>query len=194
MSLKVAAICEDHTNDQYIVRPVIQSLLGHLGKPKAQVTVVTSPRLHGFDDVMSQACELLERWGAVSDVVVFAVDTDCEDGIKRDKNKILALGNRLASCESNGEKAVALLAREEVETWALWGSRANLNSRWENVRDECHPKERYFNGLITDADRNRPDGGRARLMEMSLSGGWQSIRTGCPELSDFEVKMQEIIG
>jgi hypothetical protein len=193
MGVKAAVICEDHTNDQYIVRPLIAELLKHLGKPQANVRVVSSPRLHGFEDVVGQACALLERWGAASDIVIFAVDTDCDDGELHERNKILALGNALNQCTKHLENAVVVFARQEVEVWALWGVRGDLGTSWDEVRKECHPKETFFEPQVRQSERKRPDGGRTRLMQESLRSGWQSIRSRSPELAQLEEDVKAVL-
>ena len=64
----------------YVAGPVIKQLVGYLGRPQADVRVITSPRLKGIQSLMAQICEILKKYGPVSDMVIFVVDGDCEDG------------------------------------------------------------------------------------------------------------------
>ena len=191
MGFKVSVICEDHTLDQFVVRPVMAALLAYIGKPNAQVRVVTSPRIHGYEDLLRQVCELVDRWAIISDVVILAVDTDCEDGNTRPRNKPLSLANALRECERT-ENVVVVFARQEIEVWALWGIRSQLGVPWAEVLDDCDPKEAFFEPQVTDADRGRPDRGRTRLVASSLIAGWQSIKSGCEELAQLEIDIRSL--
>jgi hypothetical protein len=182
MGVKVAVVCEDPTLDRYIVRPIITRALAELGKPRATIKLVENPKMRGVQDVLSQACDVLDRYGGISSAVVFVVDMDCEDGEEGRPDKRARLRNVIERCQRHSDKAIALIAVQEVEVWALWGIRASLGSPWQTVRAECHPKEMYFEPQITSADQLTPDGGRTRLIDASLAGGWQSVTTGCPEL------------
>jgi hypothetical protein len=82
---------------------------------------------------------------------------------------------------------------KEVEVWALWGNRDALGAGWNDVRAHCHPKEAYFDPLITENDRARVDGGRTRLIRDSLGAGWQSLRMGCPELQHLEDQLRHAL-
>jgi len=56
MSLRVAVACEDHTHDQYVVKPVVEMLLGATGFQRAHVRVITDPRINGIEDLKANAC------------------------------------------------------------------------------------------------------------------------------------------
>ncbi len=75
--------------------------------------------------------------------------------------------------------------------WAVWGVRSLLGVSWSAVRAERDPKERFFDPQTTDADAKAPGKGRTRLIKESLSAGWASIASGCPELKDFEKSLRE---
>lgn len=183
MSFRVAVVCEDHTNDQYVVRRVLQALLASKGKPHADVKVITNPRSTGVEMMSRLACEYLDRYGGRSDVVVFVVDADCRgDGPTGRGGRLTSL---LRDCERHSDKALVVVARQEVEVWALWGIRSALGAQWDDVREERHPKERFFGPQLTDSDRRRPDGGRDRLITSALSSGFGSLASGCPELADL---------
>lgn len=62
MSLRVAVACEDHTHDQYVVRPVVETLLSAAGFPRAQVRVITDPRINGIEDLKANAGAIAERY------------------------------------------------------------------------------------------------------------------------------------
>src|SRR3982751_5465460 len=47
-----------------------ESLLACQGKPSAQVSLITSPRIQGHSQMKQRACDVLSRWSPVADVVV----------------------------------------------------------------------------------------------------------------------------
>ena len=179
--MKVVFVCEDPVNDQYLAGPVIKACLAALGKPRVQVAPVLNPRTRGFENLVDNACGILERYGPVARVVIFVIDTDCEDGREGRRNKALRMRNAVEKCEF-AERALVVAAVQELEVWALWGARASLGVSWDEVLAECDPKERFFDTLLTNADRTTPDGGRKRLVATSLSNGYGSLAAGCEEL------------
>lgn len=190
MSFRVFVVCEDHTLDQYVVVPIVKAMLSHLGKPKALVKVVTNPRLTGISHVESQFVELAERYSAIGDVVIFAVDRDALDGVDGRGDRAQAFETRRANLdEAVRGKVEVILAVEETEVWALWGSRADLGAAWSTVRAERDSKELYFDPQVTPADLRQPGGGRGRLVSQSLSNGWGSLVSGCPELKALEDRL-----
>src|SRR5262249_41704284 len=178
MTFRVAVLCEDHTNDQYILRPLMREILAHLGKPDARITVVSNPRICGFDSLLARACDVIERYAQLVDLILVCYDLDGQDGSPGRTDKHARVKNSLNNCPS--QKALTVGAEQEIEVWALWGSRAQLPP-WAEVRKEAHAKERYFDPLITSRDSIRADGGRSRLMEASLAAGITSLIRACPE-------------
>lgn len=191
MSFRLAVACEDHTKDQYIVKPILEALAGALGKRRAQVHVITSPKLNGIGSLKREACAIIRRYAPISDVVIFIVDADCDGGGGDGSEAGPRLQQALDHCD--GGKAIAIAALQEVEVWALWGVRASLGDAWAQVRAECHPKERYFEPQITSLDRQTVDGGRSRLIGASLSSGWRSLATGCPELAFLKDRIGGVV-
>lgn len=190
MSLRVTVACEDHTLDQYTACPVIKLLMTYLGRPQADVRVITSPRLKGIDSLIAQICPILARYGPISDLVIFAVDGDCKDGRDGRLDRLTRIRNLIQACESNSQKGVVVVARQELEVWALWGSRSRIRASWADVTEECDPKELYFEPLVTPGDLNVPGRGRQRLTGLSVAEGWASLSAGCPELKELEAEVR----
>lgn len=191
MSFKVSVLCENHTQDQYIIEPVIQAALVEIGKPHATVDVKSIPKdERGVDQLLERMCKHLTRWGGPSSAVIFIADADCRDGVGGREDRRRGMLARLEQCEKYQEKAIVVVAIQEAEVWALWGQRNNLGVSWPEVREECDPKERWFESLISND--LTPDGGRRSLMERSLAAGWQSLKTGCPELELLEADLRTL--
>jgi hypothetical protein len=186
--------CEDHTLDQYVACPVVKLLMTHLGRPQADVRVITSPRLKGLDTLIAQICAILERYGAIADLVIFVVDGDCDDGRDGKLDRVTRLRRLVQDCESNSEKGVVVVARQELEVWALWGSRSQISARWNDITSERDPKELYFEPLISSGDLKAPGRGRQRLTALSVAQGWKSLSAGCPELRDLEADVRTKLG
>lgn len=193
MSFRVAVVCEDHTLDQYVVRPVFTAMLADLGRPRAVVRVVTDPKLGGISDLRRELPSIVRRYSVISDLVVIALDADGEDG-SEGRNDRKASFETLVPTGTEGEKAEVVVAVQELEVWALWGVRSEILDAWAEVRGEVHPKEVYFDQFVTDADRRSPGRGRARLIDLSLASGWRSLATGCPELGVLEGAVRPRLG
>jgi hypothetical protein len=194
MSIRIMVACEDHTHDQYVAVPIIKLLMRHLGRPQADIKVITNPRLQGISNVLSLMCDILERYEKYSDLVIFVVDGDCEDGVDGRPDRLAKLRNKIESCENNPGNGLVVVARQEVEVWALWGSRSVIGDSWNTVTNERDPKERYFQPLLTTADARMPGGGRRRLTELTVATGWRSLAGGCPELRDLEREVKAKLG
>lgn len=122
-------------------------------------------------------------------------DLDGQDGRAGAGDRRAAFADRLAALPADVRaKTLVILAVQELEVWALWGSRAQIPDPWSLVRAERDPKERYFEPLLTDGDRMSLGRGRIRLVRLNLASGWQSLRDGCPELRDAEDEIKSRLG
>ncbi|MGQ0719565.1 MAG: hypothetical protein ACT4NP_20065 [Pseudonocardiales bacterium] len=193
MSLRVFVACEDHTHDQYILKPVLECLLASIGRARAQVKIITAPRMRGIDALKSNACSILTLYGPLSDAVIFAFDADGLDGKDGRRDRKSSFISLLKGCANHADKAIVVAARQELEVWALWGNRSNLTVSWQAVRSEQHPKELFFDTLTNTADWRKPGKGRSRLIQDSLSTGWQSLKQGCEELQELEEELVKLL-
>ena len=160
MSCRIHVICEDHTLDQYVVRPVVQAMAAAVGRPRARVKAVPTPPPRGIEAVL------------------------------RSNRRAALEVRRRALSEDVARKVVVLLARQELEVWAMWGARARLDAGWAAVRAERDPKDVYWPGLLETADATLPGRGRQRLIKESLDLGWASVCGGCPELAEATEEMR----
>jgi hypothetical protein len=193
VSFKVAVVCEDPTLDHFVVKPVVACALEYLGKPRARIEVVTNPHLTGISTMRAKACEILSRYSVVADMVVFVADADCEDGQQGRPDRRAQLIAAITGCDTGVNKAIAVVGVQEIEVWAVWGIRNELGVPWAAVREHCHPKEAFFQPAIKAVELIKPDRGRTRLIERSLSNGWVSIRAGCPELAALEAEAAALV-
>ena len=186
MTTKIAIVYEDHTNDRYLIEPLVAAAAKDVGKPSARISSITNPRVTGFSQLLKLLCSVVHRYYNTVDVIIVVFDVDCEDGSKGRSDKVKRVTDALKTCEVDTSSVVVLPAHQEVEVYALWDCRATLGVSWAQVRAECDPKERFFDHLLTPQDQMRADGGRVRLIRESLGPGWNSLKAGCPELVGFQ--------
>ena len=189
MSTRIAVVCEDPIYDQYIAKPVIEAAMQRIGKPHAVVKVITNPKTSGWDSLVASIPGALQLWGPASAAVVFVADADCNDGANGRPNRMIQLENAIQRAGSR-HCAVGVIAIQELEVWALWGSAGSIGKPWHAVRAECDPKDKFFNGLVPPSHLHLPDRGRKALVEQSLARGWQSLSEACGELQILEAGLR----
>lgn len=191
MSCRIFVVCEDHTLDEHVAVPVVEAMADAAGRPRAKVKIVHTPYPRGIGGVLKSFNGLCERYAVLGDLVVFALDADGLDGFdgRTDRRAVLE-ARRRALPDEVAAKVVVVLARQELEVWAMWGARARIPAGWSSVRDERDPKDVYWPRLIAPADATVPGKGRRRLVEETLALGWASVCEGCPELAEATEEMR----
>ena len=161
MSFRVLVVPEDPTWNGYILIPLVKTLLAAAGKPAAKVTLLTNPRLRGYDQALRAIQdELPDRYGFF-DLWLFFPDAD------------RARADAMRNLESDlGTRRVALLccpAQPEVEIYACVAFRDDLPETWEDARTHTRMKEEIFKPLLARCgDPRRPSGGRDLMIGASL--------------------------
>lgn len=178
--MNVLVIPEDFRKDQYILKPIIQAMLAACGRPHARVEVCKDPVLGGVEAALrwEYIREILDRYRGMVDLFVLCVD---RDGVVRRKQ-------RLDELEANGAAELlpdrVLLAEnawQELEVWALAGHDMPAEWSWREIRQEIHPKERYYIPFAQMRDvLNEPAEGR-RLLSVEAARRYDRIRQLCPE-------------
>lgn len=177
MSLRVLVVPEDPTNNGYILKPLIQTLLTAAGRPRAFVTVLTNPRLTGFDHAMKALREELpEKYGHF-DLWIFMPDAD-----RAAPAAMVALEQDMSA---RGIRLMVCAAQPEVEIYCCAAHRAELGLSWNEARVHPRFKEEVFEPLLAKrGDRRRAGGGRDLLIAASL-GNFQHLLQLCPELGEL---------
>jgi hypothetical protein len=185
--VNVLVIAEDFRKDQYILRPVVQAMMAAVGKPRASVIVMTRPLLRGVAQVLDVGT-LRDRVLAAYPMVhlfLLIVDRDA------DPNRRRALGSleeRLRGSLKPGSCFIAQCAWQELEVWALAGSRLPADWKWAEVRAEAHPKEVYFAPFVKGSGALGPDGGRAALGE-EAAARLKRVAQRCPEVAHLQARV-----
>ncbi|MGZ3456933.1 MAG: hypothetical protein ACXU86_00335 [Archangium sp.] len=182
--MKVMIIPEDPTLDRYILQPIVQHIFEDLGR-KADVEVFQGSKVRGIDKALDPefVADIIRDRGGMFNLFLLLVDRDCNDGRKPGRNNVETARQREAENEG---RLLACLAVEEVEVWMLALHRDELDARWSDVRQDCHPKESYAEPLLKKKRWLSTLGrGRKKAME-GLGSKWQGLLQVCPELAEFK--------
>jgi len=190
MSYNVLILAEDFRKDQFVLKPIIEALLAHIGKPRANVQVCREPNFGGISNAMSweKLSPVLNRYRGSYHLILLLVDRD------GDPNRRAALSNLEANARNlyNNVTFFAENAWQEVEVWALAGC-TNLpaNWQWNAVRAEINLKEQYFTSYSQQCGYSQLEHeGRKEIAEIAARN-YSRIRTLCPEdIQQLETHIQ----
>lgn len=185
MSFRVLVIPEDPTYNGYILQPIVERMLAELGKPKADVTVLTGYKLKGYPQVVKALRgDLVDRYRHFFDLWLFLPDAD------RASN----LGPLEAELAEQGVHLFCCAAVPEVEAWLLAGHRDKLSLLWPEVRRHPYLKENVFEPFLAQfGDSRSPGGGRERLVGETLTN-YRGLLSVCPELGKLEDRLRTFLG
>jgi hypothetical protein len=191
MSLNVLIVAEDYRKDEYILKPIVTSMLEEVGKPRANVRVCRDPLISGVENALdSETIEDVILTNPQYDLFLLLVDRDAEPN----------RAERLETAEANAEEVTrqrqALLAgqaHQEVEVWLLAGQDDLPNEwNWADVRAERQAKERYYDPYVREKTlTNSPGGGRKPLGQVAGSNYADRVRKFCDEVQDLEARVAE---
>lgn len=182
--MKVLVIPEDPTYNGYILKPLVERLLRSIGKPQAQITVLSDPSAQGYDKIKPELPAICERYHHF-DLLLFLPDDDCRD-------RMAGLQNTEREAKQAGISLIACAAIPEVEAWLLAGHIDKLPATWQTVRADCDLKERYFDPFLAEyGDRSVGDG-RRQLMQATLRH-FDGLLARCPELKVLQQRIQAVL-
>lgn len=186
MSFKVLVIPEDPTNNGYILKPLIEAILADAGKPNAKVTVLTNPRLEGYDHAIRAIREELPDSYGFWDLWIFVPDGD-----RAKPEAMIALESELA------QKGINLLccpAQPEVEIYACVPYRSEINGGWSVAQRDIQFKEDAFEPLLKKfGDNRRASEGRDLMIAESLKN-LPLLLQMCPELKELRDRINAHTG
>jgi hypothetical protein len=192
--VNVLVLLEDTPKDRAIALPIVRAACQFIGR-SARVAILEE-RLGSVEQATNfeRLMPLLEARRGMVDVFVLLVDRDCQDPTRpRGGNRRAALdaleARVLNSEKLRGRRFVACEAIEELEVWLLAGFE---HSTWNAIREECDPKEVYFEPFARARGVfELPAEGRAELMAECI-GRYRRIRHLCPELQALERRIAGI--
>jgi hypothetical protein len=180
MSFKVLVISEDFTNDQHILKPVLQKVVEEAGKPNAVVQICLDPKFQGISECLKihrLRTEVLRRYPMI-DLFLLVVD---RDGRESRAAELEYVERELKADLRGAQRFLAEMARQEVEILLLAGHRLETSWKWKKIREDPDVKDTYFQHLVErEGTALAPQEGRKELMRMAIRN-WPRIRRRCPE-------------
>jgi hypothetical protein len=193
--LNVLIIAENPQNDRHILIPIIKAMFGSLGRSKVNIDVCRNHPA-GIQKALDWnfIAEIIDDYMYKTDFFMLCVDRDGEE--KRDEKlrKLEQNAEGFLTAQNRSSIFLAENAWQEIEVWVLAGLRdLPSNWGWQEVRQEKHPKETYYEPYARDRGiLNSPGQGRKTLgQEAARSYG--RIKQLCPEdIANLEdrLKMQ----
>ncbi len=179
--MRVLVIPEDPTLDQYILKPVVEYLLGAQGA-KARVEILRDPHIRGAREALdADLVAAVIRDNPMIDLFLLIVDRDCDREGHTTKAK--------ARQDEHPAQLLAAVAWQEVEVWMLAAHRNDLGEPWSAVREHCDPKEVYAAPFL--ARLEGPES-RARIRAMGeFKARARGVLQVCPELADLSARVGE---
>ncbi len=193
MSLNVLIIPEDFRKDQYVLGPLIQRMFTELGKTKARVQVCSDPLLGGIDQALhwDRIEEVIDMYPVVH-VFLLVVDRDGKAGRRM---ALDALETKAATKLGGGRFLLGENAWQEIEVWALAGQDLPKDWRWQEIRAEVHPKERYFEPLARELGLIGEMGEGRLKMGREAASNYRRVRSRCPEdIEALEIRLKQRLG
>ncbi|MBI1209062.1 MAG: hypothetical protein GC191_17455 [Azospirillum sp.] len=150
--MKVLVIPEDSRRDKYILKPIVEAMLAHLGKTQNRVRICEDPVLGGLGEALKweRLAEIYDRYAAMVDLVLLCVD---RDGVATRRKALDGLEARFVKERVGKSPFLAETAWQEVEVWALAGHDLPAGWDWTEIRAEKDVKEAYFNKFVTAKKR-----------------------------------------
>lgn len=191
--MNVLVIPEDFRKDQYMLKPLTEALLRHVGQNRAKVRVCQDPLLGGVGEALKweRLEEIIERYNWQIDLFLLCVDRDGQSGRRETLNNLEQSAREKVR---TGHVFLAENAWQELEVWVLAGHNLLPGWQWREIREEIDPKERYFVPLVAERGlQDTPGEGRKILAEEAASH-YSRIRQRCSEVEELEARVQAWIG
>lgn len=179
MSFRVLVIPEDPLHNGHILMPLTEAILADAGKARAQVRVLASPRLRGYDHALRAIRRELPGRYAHFDLWLFFPDADraSDDAMRRLESGLMELGVPLLCCPAQPEVEIYVCAAFRDELPKLKVSREEIRTD-PSVR----LKEEIFRPMLEKHGGQRQRGlARERMTRASLQNLPHLFRL-CPEL------------
>lgn len=188
--MNILIIPEDQTQDQYIVKPVIQAIAKKIGLPEKKVEVLPEPRLRGASDALDAEllAEILDDY-PTTDLFLLVVDRDCNRPPQCNEDKAKQREH------DHSNKLIACVAIQELEVWLLALYKDQITkakkTTWDEIREECDPKERWAEPLLENLALGGPGGGRKLAMNALKGGAFKTLKILCPEVEDLQARIEQ---
>lgn len=177
--MNVLIIPEDFRKDQYILKPLIRRMFEAIGKPRANVRVCLDPLMGGVSHAMKWE-RILEVLSLYPMVQVFLLLVD-RDGVAGRRKGLDALEVQSQPYLGSRRFLFAENAWQEIEVWALAGQNLPADWKWREIREEVHPKERYFDVLARSRGLGKEPGEGRTTLGREAANNYARVRSRCTE-------------
>jgi hypothetical protein len=177
--VNVLIIPEDFRKDQFVLKPIIQRMCSEIGKPRANVLMCFDPLLGGVHQATNweRIADILGMYPMV-DVFLLLVD---RDGVVPRRTVLNGLETGAKEVLGNDRTLLAENAWQEIEVWALAGQDLSKKWSWNEIRNDIHPKEAYFEPLAKNRGLlDEPGQGRA-TMGREAAANYKRVLSLCKE-------------
>jgi hypothetical protein len=179
--MNVLVIPEDFRKDQYMLKPMVEAMLTHLGYSRARVRVLTDPLLGGISQALNheRIREIVDRYRGMTDLFLLCVDRDGNVGRRMALDHVEAFAASLLPAD---RFFLAENAWQELEVWVLAGLLdLPKDWNWKEIRAEMHPKERFFEPVARERGVHEEPGGGRKTLATEAARRYSRIRQLCPE-------------
>jgi len=180
VSFNVLILPEDPVKDGYVLRPIIKAMMREVARPQARVDVCDDPRFHGTSQALNWQFiqQALSRNAGIYHLYLLCVD---RDGEANRQAKLDSIETRARPYMGLNRAFLAENAWQEIEVWLLAGHKLPRRWAWKTIRDEPHPKERYYLPFAESRGvLDLPGEGRDKLAREAASH-YDRIRGRCKE-------------
>ena len=185
MSFRVLVIPEDPTLNGYILKPLVEMVMAEAGRAAAKVTVLSNPRVRGYDEAVRAVRSGLSTRYRFMDLWLFFPDTDrASDEAMRGLERTL---------RDDGVSLLCCPASPEVEVYACVAYREDIRESWGEARSHPRFKEAVFEPLLEAyGDPRRPGGGRGAMTKKSIAQRRRFFQL-CPEIAELRNRIAELL-
>lgn len=189
--MNVLIIPEDFRKDQYMLKPIISAMFSEIGG-SAKIRVCQDPLLGGIDQALKweRIKEIIDRYKGMIRLFLLCVD---RDGIETRKQALANLENLSSGILPDGKSLIAENAWQEIEVWVLAGHDLPKGWNWQDLRNEPHPKELYYEPFSKEQNVFHEPGEGRKTLAIAAARKYRRIRTLCPELAEMEKRIRQNI-
>ena len=191
--MRVLVIPEDFVKDQYILKPLVETIMRTIGKPQAKITICMNPRLAGIGQALQwrRINDIIEAYKGMYDIFLLCVDRDGEENRRAKLENIEQEARQILDPK---QVLFAVLAWQKVEIWALAGCRDLPQEwKWTSMRQEISFKQVYFDPYAKKRNvYDKPHNGR-EILGREAAVQYRRVRDLCEEVSYLEERVRQWI-
>lgn len=178
--MRVLIIPEDFRKDQYILKPIVEAMMKKMSGPPSTVRVCQDPLMGGISQALNtnKLREVVERYKGMIDIFLLCVD---RDGNPNRRARLDEIEKELQDELPSSILFLATEAWQELEVWVLAGHTLPKEWKWQDVRNEPHPKEKYFEPFALQRRVHNGPGGGRKTLATEAARRYSTLRSKCRE-------------